>query len=203
MLSTQRWRPDTCGCGFNEAFDDGLPDDVLPGTEVSRDIDVGHHEASFVSRIEGEEIKERRRQRIREVTERVKADWKAGRITVEDAYDAMHTRNSLERGLRAFDEDEIRIAREHGQEPSTYWSKVRSRRRQELYDFLYGRGPAKPSCGITDDPIEPNVLCARHEELSPREAHVAVRAENQRKNLEGIWPGQVHREAEAIAIEAA
>lgn len=194
MLTTQRWSPDTCHCAFNQAADDGLPDDVLPGTEKARPFDKkGYHEVNFITRLEGEAIKQQRRDRIAQVVKRVKIDYNEGVITEDEAYDCFYSRQKT--GKRGYDEDELAfVAKVNDQRarlwqspltPETIFALIAQENRRKLRSFLNGNEPPQPCSGITDDQLEPNTLCPRHEELSPREAYEHVLQENAWKNTVG------------------
>lgn len=62
MLKVQLWTPDTCGCTFHQAFDDNVPEHLLPGTQAAQ---IYHalpiEEAHFVTHEEATQIVQARR----------------------------------------------------------------------------------------------------------------------------------------------
>lgn len=96
MLKIQLWTPDTCGCSFHLAFDDGVPEHLLPGTEEAQPHQMKVIEANphFVTHAEAIAIHERRREHEKEVWAATRKAHKNGGITTEAAFKRLGIRHS-------------------------------------------------------------------------------------------------------------
>lgn len=154
MLKIQLWSPDTCGCSFHQAWDDNVPEHLLPGTaEAQIYHELPASEPYFVEYEQAIEIVNKRRDAEAKVWQAVRQAHKAKTIDETAA-------------LRR-----LGLHRDH-QTPGE---------RSELARvFLHELGPV-PS-NVNSKPQPRQVLCEHHAHLASPSHYETALTENRRKN---------------------
>lgn len=170
MLKVQFWSPDTCGCSFNMAFDNNVPEHLLPGTPEAQeyhDLSVG--EPFFVEYEQALAIIEE----LRRAEQKVWADTRAAHQS-----GTLDTVAALKRvGLHR----EHRDVHEHVQLASV---------------FLHDAGPIQSNINTRPQP-KPKT-CKHHQHLKSPKHFESADADNKLKNramaaLEtGIMPFKIN-----------